>query len=113
MSELMKQLIDTERRRADFGFITETVQRGKNRPKKYKHDITMPVFLYEELRNRGIIDPSSYFIDESAFFEFSNSEATISFISLFACEDLHRKIDHYLVVKFAGSYPLTRGGRFF
>jgi hypothetical protein len=29
------------------------------------------------------------------------------------CEDLHRKIDHYLVVKFSGDYPLKRGGVFF
>ena len=73
----------------------------------------MPIYLYEELRNKGIISLESYFIDESAFFEFSLSEVTISFINLYECEDLHRKIDHYLVIKFAGSYPIKRGGRFF
>jgi hypothetical protein len=110
---MKRDLIIAESRRDDFGFITTIVQRGKNRPKKFKHDITMPIYLYEELRNKGIISPESYFIDESAFFEFSLSEVTISFINLYACEDLHRKIDHYLVIKFAGSYPIKRGGRFF
>jgi hypothetical protein len=113
MSSAMKSLIDTERRRSEFGFITEIVQRGRSKPKKYKHDLTMPVYLYEELCNRGVINPEDYFIEEQAFFSFTTHEAIVSFVSLFACEDLHRKIDHYLVVKFAGSYPLKRGGRFF
>lgn len=113
MKETTKELIKTERRRSDFGFIKEIVQRGRTRPKKYKHFLKMPVFLYEEIRARNIIDPEHYFIDESAFFEFTETEVTISFINLYACEDLHRKIDHYLIVKFAGSYPLERGGVFF
>jgi len=113
MKEDIQQLIKTERRRDTFGFITEFIQRGKTRPKKFKHDLTMSDFLYEELRDRGIIDAESYFIEESAFFEFDGNNITISFLNLYACEDLHRKIDHYLVVKFAGSYPLKRGGRFF
>lgn len=108
-----RELINTERRRDTFGFIIEVVQRGKKRPKKYKHEISMPAFLYEELRNKGVIDSEVYFIDESAFFEFNGADIVISFINLFECEDMHRKIDHYLVVKFAGSYPLKRGGRFF
>lgn len=113
MKEATRELIKAEGRRDTFGFIIEVVQRGKIRPKKYKHDLTMPVFLYEELRNKGVINPEDYFIDESAFFEFKNDEMTISFISLYQSEDMHRKIDHYLVVKFAGSYPIKRGGRFF
>jgi hypothetical protein len=108
-----RELIKAESRRDTFGFIIEVVQRGKSRPKKFKHDIAMPVFLYEELRSRGIIDSEDYFINDTAFFEFDGQNITISFLNLFACEDLHRKIDHYLVVKFAGSYPLKRGGRFF
>lgn len=113
MKETTKELIRTERRRSDFGFIKEVIQRGRQKPKKYKHFIRMPAFLYEEIRDRNVIDPEPYFINESAFFEFSQSEVTISFMNLYECEDLHRKIDHYLIVKFAGSYPLERGGIFF
>ena len=105
-----RELIKAERRRSDFGFIVETIQRGRIRPAKFWHSITMPIYLYEEMRNRGIIRPEDYYIEETAFFEFKNGEATISFTVLYACEDLHRRIDHYLVVKFAGSYPIKRTG---
>lgn len=108
-----RELIKAEQRRDDFGFIAEVIQRGRSRPKKYKHFLSLPVFLYEEMRKNGSIDPQAYFIDESAFFEFGDKEVTISFINLYACEDLHRKIDQYLVIKFAGSYPIKRGGIFF
>ena len=113
MSQFTKELIKAESRRGTLGFILEVAQRGKCRPKKFKHDLTMPLFLYEELCFRGVIRPEDYFINESAFFEFTDDEATISFINLYHCEDLHRRIDHYLVVKFAGSYPVKRGGRMF
>lgn len=96
----------------DFGFIVTVVQRGRNKPAKYKHYLKIPVFLYEELRDKGVINPEEYYINEDAFFEFSHDEATISFINLYHCEDLHRRIDHYLVCKFAGSYPVSRGGFF-
>lgn len=105
-----KELIKAERLRSDFGFIVETIQRGRIRPAKYRHSITMPIFLYEELRKWGVINPEDYYVDESAFFEFKDEEATISFTVLYACEDMHRRIDHYLVVKFAGSYPIKRTG---
>lgn len=113
MKETTRELIKAESRRDTFGFIAEVIQRGKSRPKKYQHDLTMSAFLYEDIRNRSNIDFQSYFIEEAAFFEFNGTDVTISFISLYACEDMHRKIDHYLVVKFAGSYPIKRSGRFF
>jgi len=113
MNSKTKELIKAERRRNDFTFITEVVQRGRTRPKKYKHYLRMPTFLYEEMRDRNWIDPERYFIDESAFFEFTEKTVTISFMTLCMCEDLHRHIDQYLVIKFAGSYPIERGGRFF
>ncbi len=110
---MKKDLITAERRRSEFGFITESVQGGRIKPAKYKHNIQMPVYLYEELRDRGVINAEDYYIDSSAFFHFTLEEATISFINLYHAEDLHRRIDHYLVVKFAGSYPIKRGGTFF
>lgn len=105
-----EELIKAERRRSDFGFITEVVQRGHVRPKKFVHSISMPVHLYEELRDRGVINPEDYFIAESAFFEFKENEMTISFSVLYGCEDLHRRILTYLVIKFAGSCPIKRSG---
>jgi len=110
MKQETRDLITAERRRSDFGFIVETIQRGRIKPVKYRHSISMPIFIYEELRNRGIINPEDYYIEQSAFFEFKHEEATISFINLYSCEDLHRRIDHYLVVKFAGDYPIKRTG---
>lgn len=113
MKSSTANILQTERRRSDFGFITEIAQRGRMRPKKYRHLLTMPIFLFEDLKTNYVINVEECIIDESAFFEFSENEMTISFINLFQCEDLHRKIDYYLVVKFAGSYPLKRSGIFF
>ena len=105
-----RELINAECRRSDFGFICETIQRGRIRPAKFRHQIAMPIFLYEEMRSRGVINPEDYYIDQCAFFEFKKEEATISFVNLYSCEDLHRRIDRYLVIKFAGSYPIKRTG---
>lgn len=104
------ELIRTERRLSDFGFITEVIQRGRIRPAKYRHSITIPVELYEELRDHGWIIPEDYFIEETAFFEFKHEKAIISFINLCGCEDLHRRILTYLVIKHAGSCPVERSG---
>jgi hypothetical protein len=94
-------------------YITVEIQKGKNKPQKFKHYIKMPLSLYDELCNKGIIDYCDYIVDPAAFFEFKPDEAIINFISLYQCEDLHRKIDHYLVMKAFGVYPLKRGGIFF
>jgi hypothetical protein len=113
MKESLKELFKAETRVADFTFISEVVQRGRRRPQKYRHFIELPPFLYSELRNNGVIDTEFYIVDESAFFEFSRDSVKISFICLHAAEDLHRKIDKYLIEKMYGSYPIKRGGIFF
>jgi hypothetical protein len=95
-----------------FSFITDNIQRGRKMPKKYRHYITIPRNIYDELYEHGVIKPEIYYIDESAFFEFENDVVKINFISLFAIEDLHRKIDHYLINKLMGEYPFKRGGFF-
>lgn len=107
MKEATTELIVAERR---HGFLTEVIQNGRKRPVKYRHYLKVPYFLYEELRTRGVINPEDYYIDQSAFFEFRDNEMTISFINIKECQDLHMKIDHYLIVKFAGSYPVKCGG---
>ena len=112
MKDSTKELITEERRRDDYIFICETIQRGRIKPAKYKHSLSMPLYVYEELRDHGVVRPEDYYVDMSAFFEFRKGEAIISFMTLYACEDLHRRIDYYLVMKYAGGYPLKRTGTF-
>jgi hypothetical protein len=95
-----------------YSFITENIQRNRKVPKKYRQYIIIPMNIYEELCEYGVIKPELYYIDESAFFEFNDDVVKISFVSLFAVEDLHRKIDHYMVNKLMGYYPFKRGGFF-
>jgi hypothetical protein len=110
MKPEMKELIRTEQRRSDFSFIVEVIQRGRIKPAKYIHNITMPVTLYEEMRDRGIINMEDYYIDEQCFFENKRDEVILNFINLYACEDLHRRIDCFLIVKLLGYYPIKRSG---
>jgi len=109
----MKELIIVERIRTDQRFIEDTVQRGKLKPKKFKHYIEMPLDLFKEMTEAGIINCEDYYIEQSAWFEFRMNKVIISFICLYQCEDLHRKIDHYLIIHYMGYYPLKRGGIFF
>ena len=110
MKQDIKDLIKTEGRRDMFTFLTDVIQRGRIKPAKFIHSITIPVYLFEDLRRNNVVVPENYFIDESAFFEFRNDEAIISFIHLYSCEDMHRRILTYLVIKFAGSCPVKRSG---
>jgi hypothetical protein len=113
MKGYLNELVISEQRRSDEKYISRIIQNERYKPKKYKHYISMPKDLFYEIKERRIISVEDYIIDESAFFEFFSETVTISFISLYSCEDLHRKIDHYLVVKYSGDYPLKRGGIFF
>ena len=113
MKEETKILIKTERRRDTFGYIIEIIQRGKLCPKKFHHDLTIPAFLYEEVISRNIVDFHSHYVEGTAFLEYDGRESiTISFLSLWACEDIHTRILRYLVIKFAGDCPIIRSGRF-
>lgn len=96
----------TAKKRSDFSFISEIVQRGKKRPAKYRHSLSMPVYLYEDLRNHGIIDMLDLQAYQDAYFEIHNDEVTISFYNLYTREDLRTRCYHYLLVKFAGVDPL-------
>jgi hypothetical protein len=90
-------------------FITVVIQQGKSKPVKYKHYLKIPIELYQELSDKGIVKPEHYFINQDAFFEFNFKYTIINFVSLYLVEDLHRKIDFYLINKLSGSYPLIRG----
>ena len=93
-----------------LNFICEVIQRGKNKPQKYKHYLQMNFDLYEELRDNFIIDMEYYYLSECAFIEVDQDKVSINFITLYQCEDLHRKIDQYLITKLLGFYPILRGG---
>ena len=110
MKAEVKELIRAEQRRSDFSFITEVVQRGRIRPAKYVHSLKMPVSVYQELLDHNIIDYEDYLLFQIAFFEFKGDFTIISFVNLYECEDLHRKVDYYLVKKAYGVYPIERIG---
>lgn len=111
-TEIMKaetrELIKAERRCYDYSYIAEVIQRGRICPAKYKHKLIISQDLYDELRGELVVDPIDYIIDEAAFFEFKKDEAIISFVNLYHAEDMHRRIDHYLITKLTGSYPVKR-----
>lgn len=105
-----RDLIKAERRRSDFGFITEIVQRGRIKPAKFIHSITMPADLYEEMSSRNVINLEDHFIDDSVFFEHKGDKVILSFKNLYHAEDMHRRIDHWLVIMVMGTYPIERTG---
>ena len=116
--------ISPVRKKANFEFISGLLQGRKSKPQKFKHSLKMPFSLYSELTQVNVLDPEDLYCNEVAFFSFTTELisgdycktedfVTISFISLFQVEDLHRKIDHYLVTKFSGFYPIERFGTFF
>jgi len=112
-TKYLNDLVQSEQRRSDEKYISAVIQSERYKPKKYKHFISMPSDLFYEIKKFRLISIYDYVIDGSAYFEFLSESVVISFVSLYMCEDLHRKIDHYLVVKFSGDYPLIRGGIFF
>lgn len=92
----------------DFRFIVEVAQKGRIRPAKYIHSLIIPYFLYQELKMHGVIKPESYFIHESAFFEFRHERVIISFVNRGLCDALQFSIDRYLIVEHMGKYPIER-----
>jgi len=94
-------------------YICEIVQRGRIKPAKFKHWLKMQRYIYEELREKGIIAPEIYFIEESAFFQYSQEEVIINFINHKMINDLQIRIQDYFIVKFLGTNPILRGGTMF
>jgi hypothetical protein len=108
MKPEIQELIKAERHQSDFGFITEVIQRGRIKPAKFIHSLKIPMHLYEEMRDKGVIKPENYYIHESAFFEFRHEKVIISFVCRGLCDDLQFAIDHYLIVEYSGNYPIER-----
>jgi hypothetical protein len=110
MKEETLELIKTYRRKPGFDFIVNTIQKGRIRPARYVHALEIPAPLYEEMVEKQVINLNDYFINQSAFFELRHDMVIISFAQLFCCEDLHHRVDHYLVIKGLGYYPIKRIG---
>lgn len=92
-------------------FIQDMIQGGKIKPKKYRHYIKIPTYLYDELIDKGVFVPEDYYVNEAAFFEFTDYFVTISFITYWHVEDTHIKILDYLVRKANGGNSfVVRGG---
>jgi hypothetical protein len=110
MKEEIAELIKAERQHDGFRFIAEVIQKGRIRPSTYVHEIIIPDYLYEDLMDKGIINHHDNYTKNQAFYEFRHGRVIVSFMHLWACEDMHHRIDHFLIVKFTGSYPITRKG---
>ena len=100
--------VKPERKQFDFTFITEIIQRGRIRPAKFRHSLEIPCWLYEELRDKNIIRPDRYYINESAFFEMRHERIIISFVCCGLCDALQFAIDRHLIIEYAGKYPIER-----
>jgi hypothetical protein len=94
--------------RDDFSFIVEVIQRGRIKPAKFIHSLTIPYSLYQEMRNKGIIKPENYYTYDTAFFEFRHERVIISFVARCLCDNLQFVIDRYLIVECMGKYPIVR-----
>ena len=93
-----------------FNYIINVIQNGRIKPAKFIHSVTLPISLYKEMRDLSIIDLENYYIDQSIFLECKGEEVILSFYNLFMCEDMHRKIDCFLITKLLGYYPIKRTG---
>ena len=96
-----------------LSYIIEVIQRGRIKPAKYKHYLSMNRDIYDLLLNQNIIRPEDYFIEESAFFEYKEDIITINFVHLYICDDLHIRILSYLLNMKYGYEVIKRGGIMF
>ena len=73
----------------------------------------MPQYLFQELREKGVIDVEDLYISNDAYFEEEELYIRISFKVYWRLEDMHIKALDYLVRKLGdGVSPITRGGNF-
>ena len=96
-----------------LSYITEIIQRGRIKPAKYRHYLSMSRTIYNVLINNNIIRPEDYFIEESVFFEYRDDIITLNFIHLYICDDLHIRILSYLLDEKYGYNVIKRGGSMF
>lgn len=105
-----EELIKAERRRDNFSYIADVIQRGRIRPSTFTHEIGIPYDIYEAMSNRNLIDHEYFFLSKTAFFEFRNEEVIVSFNHLYLCEDFHHLVDRFIIRSLMGNYPIRRTG---
>jgi len=92
-------------------FIIETIQGKRKRSKKYRHYVKIPIFLYDELIDAGVLNLENFFIDETIFVEADEFFVTLNFITYSHVNDIHIRILDYLVKRLNGNKNLIeRGG---
>lgn len=94
-------------------FLQDVIQGGRKKPKKFRHYIKIPSFLFDECITKGIINTEDLYTSEAAYFEFSECFVTISFITYWNVEDVHIRILDYIVRRELGYSPIMRGGHAF
>lgn len=110
-----EDLIKAERRISDFRFLAQTLQGGRIRPSTFIHEFQMPHCLFDEMKDRHLIDVEYLTrreIDSKgrshnpiAFFEFKPEMVVVSFHHIFNREDFKMMVDRYLIIKAYGFYP--------
>jgi len=115
MKTKTEDLINAERRIADFRFLAQTLQGGRIRPATFIHEFQMPHCLFEEMKDRELIDimyltkrerdHKGKTHDPIAFFEFRSEAVIVSFHHIFNREDFRMVVDRYLIIKAYGFYP--------
>ena len=101
---------ETEERKYDFSDITINIQRGRIRPSTYIHELTMPVEIYEQMRDSNLIDHAYLSTHKLAFFEFKGDRVVVNFQHIYNCEDFHHMVDRFIIYMLTGGYPITRTG---
>lgn len=115
MKSETEELIETERRRDNFSYIAEVIQRGRIKPATFIHEFQMPACLFEEMKDKKLIDVV-YLVrrekdgrgkthDPIAFFDFKPDVVNVSFHHIFNRQDFKAMVDRYLIIKAYGYYP--------
>ncbi len=110
MKPEIEELIRAEQRRDDFSYVKKQIQGGRIRPSTFIHEVTMPIEIYEELKLYSVIDHEYIERHRLAFFELKGDRIVVSFRHLYNCEDFHRLVDRFIIIKYMGHYPITRTG---
>jgi hypothetical protein len=104
MSPETQDLIRAEQLR-DVRFIIDIIQGGRIRPSVYIHEFEMPLDIYLDMKNAGVIDHEYLFLQKLAFFEFRKEKVIVSFHHIYNREDFRSMADRFLIIQAYGSYP--------
>ena len=111
-----RELIKAERRRDLLSYITETIQRGRIKPAKFRHYFRMPVSVYESFRMNEVISSdwmNGHFINETLFIEYREEIVTLNFVNKTDRSDFAIRIYSAMLQKEYGFDPFKMGGSAF